>query len=120
MAQQFLAFITGPEGQEMPTNEQGEICVQTPALMSGFADGKGVEMASGVDAVLGEVASLDSRVREVRDRQQQLIAELERLQQQLREQREDRTEFLHRHDGPLLMFSRAAARLVVCLPAFRV
>lgn len=31
--------ITGPEGQEMPTNEQGEICVQTPALMSGFADG---------------------------------------------------------------------------------
>jgi acyl-CoA synthetase (AMP-forming)/AMP-acid ligase II len=34
--------ITGPEGQEMPTNEQGEICVQTPALMSGFADGSDV------------------------------------------------------------------------------
>jgi long-chain acyl-CoA synthetase len=34
--------ITGPEGQEMPTNEQGEICVQTPALMSGFADGSDI------------------------------------------------------------------------------
>jgi chromosome segregation protein len=46
---------------------------------------------AAVDAVLGEVASLDGRVREVRDRQQQLIAEQERLQQQLREQREDRS-----------------------------
>ena len=34
--------ITGPEGQEMPENEQGEICVQTPALMSGFADGSDI------------------------------------------------------------------------------
>jgi acyl-CoA synthetase (AMP-forming)/AMP-acid ligase II len=34
--------ITGPDGEEMPTNEQGEICVQTPALMSGFADGSDV------------------------------------------------------------------------------
>ncbi len=34
--------ITGPEGQEMPTDEQGEICVQTPALMSGFADGSDI------------------------------------------------------------------------------
>lgn len=34
--------ITGPEGQEMPTNEQGEICVRTPALMSGFADGSDI------------------------------------------------------------------------------
>ena len=46
---------------------------------------------AAVDAVLGEVATLDGRVREVRDRQQQLIAEQERLQQQLREQREDRS-----------------------------
>ena len=46
---------------------------------------------AAVDAVLSEVASLDSRVRDVRDRQQQLIAEQDRLQQQLREQREDRS-----------------------------
>ena len=26
----------------MPTDEQGEICVQTPALMSGFADGSDI------------------------------------------------------------------------------
>jgi acyl-CoA synthetase (AMP-forming)/AMP-acid ligase II len=30
--------IVGPDGREVPTNEQGEILVQTPALMAGFAD----------------------------------------------------------------------------------
>ncbi len=46
---------------------------------------------AAVDAVLTEVGSLDERVRETRDRQQRLSAEQERLQQQLREQREDRS-----------------------------
>ncbi|MBC7819231.1 MAG: chromosome segregation protein SMC, partial [Planctomycetaceae bacterium] len=44
-----------------------------------------------VETVLTEVASLDGRVREVRDRQQQLLTEQERCQVQLREQREDRS-----------------------------
>jgi long-chain acyl-CoA synthetase len=32
--------ITGPDGNEVPLGEQGEILVQTPSLMAGFADGK--------------------------------------------------------------------------------
>lgn len=46
---------------------------------------------ASVDAVLCEVASLDERVREVRDRQQALATDHERLQQQLQQQREDRS-----------------------------
>ncbi len=46
---------------------------------------------AAVETVLSEVASLDGRVREIRDRQQQLVAELERCQVQLRQQREDRS-----------------------------
>ncbi len=46
---------------------------------------------AAVDAVLSEVGQIDERVREIRDRQHHLLAEQERLQQQLREQREDRS-----------------------------
>ncbi len=46
---------------------------------------------AAVESVLSEVGQLDERVREIRDRQQKLAAEQERIQQQLREQREDRS-----------------------------
>jgi chromosome segregation protein len=46
---------------------------------------------AGVEAVLAEVAALDGRVREIRDRQQQLVIEQERSQDRLRQQREERS-----------------------------
>jgi chromosome segregation protein len=46
---------------------------------------------AAVETVLTEVASLDGRVREIRERQQHLLAEQERCQVQLREQREERS-----------------------------
>ncbi|MFM9965939.1 MAG: chromosome segregation protein SMC [Planctomycetaceae bacterium] len=44
-----------------------------------------------VESVLTEVASLDGRVREIRDRHQQLVSDQEGCQAQLRAQREDRS-----------------------------
>ena len=69
------------------TSQRLDQCVSDTVL----AQSEVLRRQAAVDAMLGEVATLDSRVREVRDRQQQLIAEQERLQQQLREQREDRS-----------------------------
>ncbi len=68
-------------GQRLAQHEADIIASQSEVL----------RRQAAVDVVLSEVGQLDDRVREIRDRQQKLIAEQERIQQQLREQREERS-----------------------------
>ena len=68
-------------GQRLSQHEANIIASQSEVL----------RRQAAVEVVLSEIGQLDDRVREIRDRQQKLVTEQERIQQQLREQREERS-----------------------------